>query len=52
MRAACGLHLDPPAITGTTGDGEISTPGAPVRPFVVSAREDLEIARELRSLLR
>ena len=52
VRAACGLQLDPAANAETIGDGEISAPGAPVRTFVVTAREDLEIAREVRGLLR
>jgi acetate kinase len=44
------LHADVNA--GTTGDGEISAPGARVRTFVVTAREDLEVARQVRSLSR
>jgi len=32
-------------------DAEVGTPGAPVRVFVVHAREDLEIARETRAVL-
>jgi acetate kinase len=52
VRAACGLQLDPAVNAETIGDGEISAPGAPVRTFVVTAREDLEIAREVRSLLQ
>lgn len=32
-------------------DGEIGAPGAAVRAFVIEAREDLEIAREVRELL-
>jgi acetate kinase len=37
------------------GDGnkttDITAPGAPVRTFVVPAREDVEIAQQVRSLL-
>ena len=34
------------------GDGEITARGTTVRTFVIAAREDLEIARSVRSLLR
>ena len=33
------------------GDGEISSNGAPVRTLVIQAREDLEIARQVRETL-
>jgi len=36
---------------GTGGDWEISAPGAPVRAFVIAAREDKQIAAEVRSIL-
>jgi acetate kinase len=36
---------------GATGDREITAPEASVRTFVVEAREDLEIAAEVRRLL-
>jgi acetate kinase len=36
---------------GGAGDVEIGAPGAPVRCLVVTAREDLEIAREVRAVL-
>jgi acetate kinase len=49
VRAACGLALDPALNATTTGDGEISAAGARTRTFVVTAREDLEIARQVRS---
>ncbi|MCL9798425.1 acetate/propionate family kinase, partial [Frankia sp. AgKG'84/4] len=47
-----GLRLDP-ARNGAHdgGDGEIGVPDAPVRMFVVEAREDLEIARGVRAAL-
>ena len=32
-------------------DAEIGTQGAPIRAFVISAREDLEIARQVRKVL-
>jgi acetate kinase len=51
VRAACGLELDPVANAEATGDGEISAPGARIRSFVVTAREDLEIARLVRTVV-
>ncbi len=51
VRGACGLEIDADANAATTGDGEISAPGARARTFVVTAREDLQIAREVRSVL-
>jgi acetate kinase len=36
---------------GTGEDWEISAPGAAVRTFVIAAREDKQIAAEVRSLL-
>jgi acetate kinase len=36
---------------GGAGDREISRPGAVARTFVIEAREDLEIAREVRRVL-
>ena len=51
VRAASGLEIDADANSATTGDGEISAPGSGTRTFVVTAREDLEIAREVRMLL-
>ena len=35
-----------------TADAEIGAPGAPARTLVVTAREDLEVARQVRELLR
>jgi len=56
-RTAAGLGLLGAAVDGernasATGDAEIGAPGAKVRTLVVSAREDLEIAAEVRKLLR
>jgi acetate kinase len=47
-----GLVLDPVA-NGLDGpdDRDIGSPGAPVRAFVVAAREDVEIARGVREVL-
>ena len=45
-----GIRLAEEA-SGAAGDREIGAPGAAVRAFVVEAREDLEIAREVRGLL-
>jgi len=44
-----GVALDDP--DGGAGDREITHAGASVRTFVVEAREDLEIAREVRRVL-
>ena len=38
--------------TEATSDAEIGHTGAPVRTLVVTAREDLEMARQARPLLR
>ena len=35
-----------------SGDAEITLDGAPVRTLVIHAREDLEIARQTRAVLR
>jgi acetate kinase len=35
----------------TTGDREITSSGSPVRTFVIEAREDIEIARQVRRVL-
>ena len=45
-----GVALDQ-AANEAEGDREITAPGAAVRTVVVAAREDLEIARQVRSLL-
>jgi acetate kinase len=55
-RAAAGLSflgiaLDEGVNAAAAPDAEIGSEGAPVRAFVVEAREDLQIAREVRSLL-
>jgi acetate kinase len=46
-----GCAVDPAANRGADGDSLISLPPASVSSVVVSAREDLEIVREVRKLL-
>jgi acetate kinase len=46
-----GLALDPDGNAATTSDGDISAADALVRTVVVTAREDLEIARQVHSVL-
>ena len=55
-RAAAGLgflgvELDPAANAQATADAEIGAPHAPARTLVVTAREDLEVARQVRGVL-
>jgi acetate kinase len=47
--AFLGVALDPAANEAASADAEIGAPGARVRALVISAREDLEIARQVRS---
>jgi acetate kinase len=49
--AFLGVKLDPQRNLAVRGDGEIGVKGAPVRTFVIAAREDLEIARQVRRVL-
>jgi len=49
--AFLGVALDPDRNATTTADGEITAGGAPVRTVVVTSREDLEIARQVRGAL-
>lgn len=46
-----GAGIDTHINDATSGDGDISAAGATVRTVVVTAREDLQIAREARALL-
>lgn len=46
-----GVRLDEDANTEARSDTEITAPGARVRVFVLTAREDLQIAAEVRALL-
>jgi acetate kinase len=50
VRTASGMEVDPDLNARTTSDGEISAPGAAVRTFVVTAREDIEIAAQVRGM--
>ncbi len=47
-----GVKLDAARNGTARTDGELSAPGAAVRTLVVQAREDLEIARQVRALWR
>lgn len=49
--ALLGVAVDPGRNAGGAVDREISPGGAAVRCFVVEAREDLEIARQVREVL-
>ena len=46
-----GMGLDEPHNRQVSGDADISGAGASVRTLVVQAREDLQMAREIRGLL-
>jgi len=46
-----GIEIDADGNEGGAGDREIGAPGAAVRSLVVAAREDLEIAHEVRQVL-
>ncbi len=50
--AFLGIAVDGTRNLATAGDREIGRDGAAVRAFVVEAREDLEIAHQVRGLLR
>ena len=49
--AFLGVSIDQARNTADGDDREIGTPGAAVRSFVIAAREDLEIAHEVREVL-
>ena len=49
--AHLGVVVDPAANAAAQTDADIGTPEARVRTLVVTAREDLEIAREVRATL-
>jgi len=51
--AFLGVGLDPAANEAATGqdEAEVGAPGAAVRTFVIPAREEVEIAREVRAVL-
>jgi acetate kinase len=46
-----GVAVDPGTNRTTTADADISAPGAGMRTVVVTAREDLEIRRQVLSVL-
>jgi acetate kinase len=45
-----GVDIDAKLNAGIKGDGDIGTRGAQVRTLVVRAREDVEVARDVRRL--
>jgi acetate kinase len=47
-----GVDVDGGRNAATTTDGEIGVEGGPVRTVVITAREDIEIARQVRDVLR
>jgi acetate kinase len=47
-----GVTVDAAANAGATPDVDISAPGSTVRTLVITAREDLEIARQVRQAAR
>jgi acetate kinase len=49
--AFLGVVLDSAKNDAATADGEIGDPSAAVRAFVITAREDVEIARQTRGVL-
>jgi acetate kinase len=46
-----GIALDPAANAAATTDAQIGTRGAAVRTLVITAREDLEVSRQVRAAL-
>ncbi|MBW0092053.1 acetate/propionate family kinase [Pseudonocardia sp. KRD-184] len=46
-----GLALDPAANEAAGGDADVTAPGAPARAVVVTAREDLVVAEQVRALV-
>jgi len=50
--AFLGVRVDDAKNAAAAGDAEIGAGGAGVRTLVIAAREDLEIARQVRGLLR
>jgi acetate kinase len=50
--AFLGVQGDADRNQAGSGDREIGAPGAPVRALVISAREDIEIASQVRAALR
>jgi acetate kinase len=48
--AFLGVRLDPDRNDTATSDSDVSVPGSAVHTLVITAREDLQIAREVRTL--
>jgi acetate kinase len=46
-----GIRVDPAANDAVVGDAEITAAGAAVRTFVITAREDREMARQARAVV-
>ena len=46
-----GIAADPAANAADDGDREIGAPAAAARSLVITAREDIEIARQVRAAL-
>ena len=46
-----GITINKDANAGAQPDAEITAEGAPVRVLVIAAREDLEIAQQVRATL-
>ena len=46
-----GLEIDPDLNSKVEADGDVSAAGATARTLVVRAREDVEVAREVRRVL-
>jgi acetate kinase len=50
--AFLGVAIDEDSNNAAQGDADISAPGSAVRTAVITAREDIEIARQARAVLR
>jgi acetate kinase len=50
--AFLGAAVDEPRNVAAMADADITAPGAPVSTVVVTAREDIEIARQVRAVLK
>ena len=49
--AYLGVAIDGEANDAANADAEITAPTAPVRALVITAREDLEVVRQVRQML-
>ena len=52
IQAGLGVTIDDEANAGVAGEGAIEIPGSPVEVRVVHAREDVVVARAVRTFLR